>query len=70
MRTEFLRGTSTNDECKPMFDAYEKCLSVKPSVRQFWTPTDVCHRKHYLNEASTRCWLRFDKITKRTMPSI
>lgn len=25
---EFLRGTSTNDECKPMFDAYEKCLSV------------------------------------------
>jgi hypothetical protein len=29
---EFLRGTSTNDECKPMFDAYEKCLSVSLSA--------------------------------------
>jgi hypothetical protein len=26
--SEFLRGTSTSDECKPMFDQYEKCLSV------------------------------------------
>lgn len=28
MKAEFLRGTSTSDECKPMFDQYEKCLSV------------------------------------------
>lgn len=29
MKIEFLRGTSTSDECKPMFDQYEKCLSVR-----------------------------------------
>jgi hypothetical protein len=25
---EFLRGTATTDECKPIFEQYEKCLSV------------------------------------------
>ncbi|KAI8939345.1 hypothetical protein NX059_003134 [Plenodomus lindquistii] len=25
---EFLRGTATSDECKPLFEQYEKCLSV------------------------------------------
>jgi hypothetical protein len=25
---EFLRGAATTDECKPIFEQYEKCLSV------------------------------------------
>ncbi|KAH7558169.1 hypothetical protein BM1_05441 [Bipolaris maydis] len=25
--TEFLRGTATTDDCKPIFEQYEKCLS-------------------------------------------
>jgi hypothetical protein len=28
MILEFLRGTSTSDECEPIFKQYEKCLSV------------------------------------------
>lgn len=27
--TEFLRGTATTDDCKPIFEQYEKCLSVR-----------------------------------------
>lgn len=41
---EFLRGTATSDDCKPIFEQYEKCLSVS-HLEQRPTPNLTVQQK-------------------------